>query len=493
MKLVLNPNSVADYQLFIQAKALPRFRCHGHEIYFPDEYADRLGVAVDRQKLPLRYVPLKAAFDYQADISRLSIRKRKFAVFMEPGYGKTIIDFEFGRYAIKATAGRCLIVAPLMVIRQMIQEYERFYKTGQRLQQIAAAGLQDWLDGSGSAFGITNYEAIRDGLTPGKLTALILSESSMLKSMYGKWGARLIDLGKGLEWKLCETGTPAPNDRIEYANHAVFLDAFPTSNSFLAKYFINRGQTQERWEMKPHAIGPFFRDLSDWCIFVNSPATYGWKDNVESIPQIHIHIHDIDLTEDQRDAVFELTGKFFLDEAGGITKRAKLSQISKGNHNGQAIDSRKPDFIKGLVASWPGESTIIWCQFNREQEEMEKLFPDAASIAGKTPYEQRARLIDDFKAGNRKLMISKPDCLGFGLNLQVATRQVFSSCNDSYEDFYQAVKRSNRVGSTRPLNVHLPVTEIERPMMENVLRKAKRVQEDAEVQERLFKRNGMEI
>jgi hypothetical protein len=85
------------------------------------------------------------------------------------------------------------------------------------------------------------------------------------------------------------------------------------------------------------------------------------------------------------------------------------------------------------------------------------------------------------------VLISKPRILGFGLNLQVATRQVFSGLQDSYEQFYQCVKRSNRVGSTKPLNVHIPVTELEEPMIETVLRKAHRVEQDTIEQEQLFR------
>ena len=118
---------------------------------------------------------------------------------------------------------------------------------------------------------------------------------------------------------------------------------------------------------------------------------------------------------------------------------------------------------------------------------MAAMFPDAANIDGSTPNERRAELIDDFQSGRRKILISKPKVLGFGLNLQIATRHVFSGLQDSYESFYQAVKRSNRVGSTVPLNVHIPYTELERPMIENVLRKAKMVQVDAESQERIFR------
>jgi len=208
------------------------------------------------------------------------------------------------------------------------------------------------------------------------------------------------------------------------------------------------------------------------------------------VPPINIHIHDIDLTGEQREAVYGLTGTLFLDSPGGITKRAKLSQIGKGSHNGEDIATLKPACIKKLVQSFGDESTIIWCHFNHEQDGMDRLFPEAASIRGDTKHERREELIAEFKAGKRKVLISKSKVMGFGLNLQVATRQVFSGINDSYESFYQAVKRSNRYGSKLPLNVHIPVTEIERPMIENVLRKASRVQSDTETQERLFKQNS---
>ncbi len=305
----------------------------------------------------------------------------------------------------------------------------------------------------------------------------------MLKSMYGKWGQHCLRIGAGLKWKLCLTGTPAPNDRIEYANHAVFLDAFPTPNSFLARFFINRGQTSERWEMKAHAVSAFYRALSHWCIFLTNPATYGWSDNCGTVPPIHVHIHDVALTDAQTDAARELTGTLYVDTPGGITGRAKLARIAKGK------DSLKPAYIRGLIDSWPEESTIIWCRFNEEQDRLASEIPGCASIDGATPQDKRQTIIDDFKAGKIKTLITKPKILGFGLNLQIATRQIFSALHDSYEEYYQAVKRSNRIGSTRPLNVHIPVTEAERPMVENVLRKAKRVLQDTEEQEVLFKTN----
>lgn len=494
MIIHLDTSNVDDYRTFLKIKALPRYRFAGHVAEFPDEYASLLGLGPKVRKYKGYHAP-EWMFDYQADITTLAIRKRKFCVFLEPGLGKTGVLLAFALHAQSQVGKRrrVLIVSPLMVIRQTLSEAAKFF-TDYPIEQVKAANLQSWLNGTGPSIGITNYEALTDELTPGNLASLIGDETSIMKSHYGKWGMKMIDLGKGLEWKLACTGTPAPNDRIEYANHAVFMDAFPTVNSFLARFFVNRGQTQERWEMRPHALESFYRALSHWCIFVANPSTYGWKDNSDNIPPIHTHIHHIDLTDAQRECVTTDAGTLFFMDAGGITSRMRLSQLAKGDNRGEKIATNKPEFIRELVGSWSEkESTIIWCKYNPEQEHIAELFPECANISGSTSYDERDRLIDGFKNGRINVLVSKPKVMGFGLNLQVATRQVFSTCQDSYEEFYQAVKRSNRVGSTLPLNVHLPVTEIEVPMMDNVLRKAAMVQKDTEQQESIFKKYGVTL
>lgn len=486
MLVNFDTSSMASYRQFLSLKKLPVYSWNGATAIVPDEYAAALSGRTEAAPVLRKYKPSAYLFDYQRDVSAMAIRKQKFAVFAECGLGKTAIMLEFAQHAKASlpTTDTVLIVSPLMVIPQTISEAHRFYPK-MKIKQIAAADLQSWLDKPDKGtIGITNYEAIREGLTQGRLGCLILDESSMLKSHYGAWGTRLIDLGRGLPWKLCLTGTPAPNDRIEYANHSIFLDHKKTTNEFLARYFVNRGETQNRWEIKPHALRPFYRDLSHWCIFLSNPATYGWKDNCETIPPIIVHIDHIDLTTEQRSASQKLTGTMFVNQMGGIGERGKLSQLAKGKNG---VATNKPEFIRNLVASWPDESTIVWCHYNDEQDSMVKVFPDAINISGDTPHEKRLAGIDEFKAGRSRILISKPKILGFGLNLQIATRQVFSGLQDSYEEYHQAVKRSNRIGSTRPLNVHIPVTELEEPMIQNVLRKADRVQADTEEQEAIFK------
>lgn len=490
MQIQLDLNSISDYQLFLRIKSLPTYSFQGRVATFPDEYASFVDAKTATSVSHARYKSLDGLWDYQSDISGIAIDKQKFACFIDCGLGKTLVMLEFARHVrdVLGISRRVLIVSPLMVVAQTMAEAKRFYGDSLPIVQVRAGGLDDWIQSSGDEIGITNYEALRDTTPQGRLGALILDESGMLASHYGKHGQQCIRLGAGLDWKLCLTGTPAPNDRIEFANHAVFLDAFPTINSFLAKFFINRGQTQDRWEIKPHAIGPFFRALSHWSIFMTNPATYGWKDNCENIPPINIHVHDVDMTDEQKELVWSKTGTLFACDIGGISKRSTLGQIAKGNYKGKKIATNKTRFIReNLVDTWPNESTIIWCLYDAEQESMNKMFPGAVTITGTTPFNKRVGMVEDFQSGHKKVLISKPKILGLGLNMQIATRMVFSGLQDSYMQFYQGIKRANRYGSTRDLNVHLPVTDVEMPMVETVLKKAKRIQEDMDVQERLFK------
>lgn len=491
MQVTFNLNDVADYERFLAIKRLPIYRIKGRSAWFPDEYAARVGLLAKQAKAN-EYQGTPGLFDYQRDIAAMAIAKRKFGVFADPGRGKTFIIGEYIMHAADAIGKKqkTLIVCPPMVVPQTVSEYQRFYGDRLPIEKVSAADLQAWLlNPKGSRYGITNFEALKEDLQPGLLGALAVDESSIMKSHYGAYGKRLIELGRGLEWKLCATGTPAPNDRIEYANHAVFLDQCTNVNAFLGTFFVNRGQTDNRWEMKPHAVKPFYRHLSHWCIFLSNPATYGWKDNCGTLPPIITHIHHVDLSpEQQRQASIACGGTMFVTKAGGITSRAKLARIAKGQGiDGDDIPTAKYEFIRGLVDQWPDESTIIWARYNNEQDRLDDAFPDAASLRGETPFDRRLELIDDFKAGRRKQLISKAKILGYGLNLQVATRQVFSTCQDSYEEFFQCVKRSNRIGSTKPLNVHIPVTELEIPMLETVLRKAKQVESDTLEQEAIFK------
>src|SRR5882672_10749695 len=315
MRFDLNPGSIESYRLFLRAKSLPMFRCRGNIIEVPDEYAHLIDGTVPKAESDKQYRPINGLFDYQAAVSRLAIRKRKFALFIEPGYGKTLCYSEFAKYVSKVMPrSKCILwLAPSMVVRQTLQEVERFYGKTLKIDRIEAKDLARWLTSGKGRIGITNYEALKEDTPQGRLGCIIPDEMSCTRGQGSVWASIIIRLGQGVEWKLGGTGTPAPNDRIEYANYAVFLDQFPNVNAFYARYFVNRGQTNNRWELKPHAIAPFYRDLSAWSLFMTNPATYGFKDNCGTIPPIYVNIQDVEMTDAQSQACYELTGRLFMD------------------------------------------------------------------------------------------------------------------------------------------------------------------------------------
>lgn len=487
MEIVLNTKSLDDYQTFLKIKQLPAWSIRGSVADVPTQYASRLGLEVNENAHEFQAETW--LYDYQRDIAAMAVHRKKFAVFADCGRGKTLIYLSYCREVLERIGHQknVLIVTPKLVIPQVIAEAKKFWGEDYPIEQVAASQLGDWMQSVSGQIGITNYEALKSDLPQGCLGALVLDESSVLKSHYGNWAGVCLRLGKGLDYKLALTGTPAPNDRIEYANHATFLDRFPTVNAFLATYFINRGQTGERWELKPHAIKAFYRALSDWCIFLSNPAVYGWKDGCEPLPPIHTHIHEVPLTPAQRDWVAKATGQMIATKPGGITTRAGFSQVSKGHYKGIDYATHKYEVMQELIAGWrANESTLVWCLYDHEQAKCHAAF-GGDSMDGKTKDADRHVMIERFKSRENDCLTSKSKILGFGLNLQVATRQVFSGLQDSYESYYQAVKRSNRIGSKLPLNVHIPVTELEEPMIATVLEKAKRVEQDTREQEELFK------
>ena len=218
---IVLPPTTEGYQQFLRIKQLPRYTFTGRLAWFPDEYASRIGIK-QGAKRKQKYTAPSWMMDYQRGISELAIRKQKYCVFADCGMGKTPIMLEHARYAHKETGKPGLIVSPLMVIKQTVSEAAKFYGTKYKLEQVSAKDLPSFL-AKGAGIGITNYEAIKDELDASRLGCLSLDESSLLKSHYGKWGTKLIEMGKGIPYKLACTGTPAPNDRDVYKRQEVDL------------------------------------------------------------------------------------------------------------------------------------------------------------------------------------------------------------------------------------------------------------------------------
>ena len=123
----------------------------------------------------------------------------------------------------------------------------------------------------------------------------------------------------------------------------------------------------------------------------------------------------------------------------------------------------------------PNEKWIIWCDLNTEQDALEHALHregiSFVSIRGSTADEQRVAYEQEWRLGNAQVLISKSSIFGWGLNWQHCAHVAFVGVTDSWESYYQAVRRCYRFGQKREVHVHIFASEQEGSVVSNLKRK----------------------
>lgn len=501
------------YELFIRAKALPdvrvdfNWKTDTYRLSTAARFAPQLGVSAAHVTTHDVGDLADHLFDYQRWAVGMALDAKRFAVWLDTGLGKTAVYLEWARHVQARTGGRVLILAPLAVLRQIADEARRFY--GDLLPTSRLATRESLIDycchGDPATLGLCNYEKFIPGQIPELrlLGGLVADESSLLKTGGGviKWN--LIKSARGIEYKLSCTATPAPNDAMEYASQAAFLEKLRTEGEILWTYFHKTKKNE--WIIKPHAKPAFYRFMASWSLYIRDPATFGFADILASLPDPIITEERIPLTDEQR---HEMTAILAANNAGmfgdslGVTARTKLAQLARGflyeGRNGsratRLVRAAKPQ----AVAEWAigemhqGRPTLIWTAFDAEGEIVRAAMRpgrfEVAILSGDTPESERLAILDRFRASDVQALISKPSLIGYGLNLQFVKSMVFSGFDDSFERTYQAIRRAYRFGQTDAVRVFFPyVPELEGLIFDNIRAKETRFLAEVAAQERLYR------
>jgi hypothetical protein len=487
------------YELFLRCKRLPEsdlaydWQSDSYTVTTAARYAPMLGA--DLTATAAAAVPLAShLFDYQRWTVERALDARRYAIWADTGLGKTAMFLEWARQV--ACEGPVLILSPLQIVDQTIEEAARFYGKSLPIQKLTRRSfLERWLEQpDGVAIANTEKVATGDPLKLRRLTGLVLDEASILKTGGGKTKWALIHQSRGVPFKLSCTATPAPNDTMEYASQAAFLERLRHEGEILWTWFAR--DKRGVWRVKPHGLKDFYRFMASWSIYMRDPAAYGFEPILDSLPDPVVHEHHLELTPEQRAAADELlvhTGRGLFDERLGVRERAKFAQLARGflYQDGGAVrvPSRKPALVAELARAEvdAGRPTLVWTNFDEESRLLHELLPDAAMLHGDTPDDHRGVIVEAFRHGGIDLLISKPQLLGLGLNLQRCRAMVFSGIDDSFERFYQAVRRAYRFGQTETVHVHLPVVpELEGLMLTNLQAKQQRFAADVTAQEQHY-------
>jgi len=390
-------------------------------------------------------------FGFQRDLTRWALRKGRAALFADTGLGKTPMQVEWARL----TGRRTLILAPLAVAQQTIRQAAQLLEVevGYARSQAEAAG----------PITITNYERL-DRFDLGAFDAVVLDESSILKSFSGATKKALVAGFRSTPYRLCCTATPAPNDIEELCNHADFLSVM-TPAEMRSTFFIadSKGEFM-RYRLKGHARQAFYRWMASWAMAVKTPSDIGHDDAGYQLPELRVRTHFVETD-------WKPSGRLFPVGLDGIVERAEVRRST--------IDERVAATV-ARVESEPDEAWLIWCGLNEEGRAVARAIPDAVLVEGSDPPERKAEALLGFADGDIRTLITKPSVAGFGMNWQRCARMVFLGLSDSFEAYYQAVRRCWRFGQTRPVYAHVVLSEAEKPIWDNVMFKERRAAEMAE-------------
>lgn len=390
------------------------------------------------------------AFDYQKDIITWACKKGKCAILTGCGTGKTLMLLEWCNAVHKQTNKPVLIVSPLSVVNQTQREAQKF--------EICAVNVcrkqADVING----VNITNYEMIEhfDGAA---FVGVCLDESSILKSFTGKYQQILTDMFCKTPYRLLCAATIAPNDYTEIGTSCEFLGIM-SRTEMLATYFIHDSGDTSKWRLKKAGVNKFWEWFATWAIYFNSPKDLGYEGEGYDLPPLNIKKI---FTESEPDE-----GTLFVQLAETLDERRNARKESLEDRTDKAAD---------LANSKIWEQWLIWCDYNDESAVLKKKIDHCVEVKGADSPEYKAQASLDFADGSIHALVSKAAIFGFGSNFQSCHNMVFCGLSDSYERFYQAIRRCWRFGQKEPVNVYIILSEKEMNVLDNITRKQAQMDE----------------
>jgi hypothetical protein len=246
------------------------------------------------------------------------------------------------------------------------------------------------------------------------------------------------------------SATPAPNDPEELTNQAEWLGRMSRTH-MLAAYFIH---DQDGWRLKGHARQPMMRWMAQWAVALTKPSDVGGDDAGYILPGLEV-VPEIVAAE------VEAEGQLFATDLGGVTGRSEMRRRTL---------AARVDRAAKLVANNPGP-WILWCGLNSEADALAAAIPGAVNVHGSLDPDDKARLLLGFSDGDFDVLITKPSIASQGLNYQHCHRMAFVGLGDSYEQYYQAIRRCYRYGQTEVVQAHVIVSDLETQIAANVNRK----------------------
>lgn len=415
---------ITDYHKFLERKAI---------VDAPTGIPNPKGIA-------------KSLFPFQQACVKWALQRGRAAIFAGTGLGKTPMQCECAKHAEAETNLPTLILAPLAVAHQTIDE-------AKKILGMTVTYAEHPCDIGARGVYITNYQKL-DRFDDVLFGCVVLDESSIIKSQDGKTKAKLLERFASTPFRFACTATPAPNDYMELGNHAEFLGVMKATE-MLSTFFVHDGGETQKWRLKGHAEKDFWRWMASWSLCFTHPRDLGFDQDGYDLPELRIHEIIVDCESKPMD------GELFASEAKTLDERRGARR--------QSINDRV-DKCAEIVETAKDDQWLTWCGLNAEAEACAKI-TESENVTGTDSDERKTEVLLSFARGQLARMVSKVMIAGFGLNLQSCHRMIFVGLNDSYEQLFQAIRRCYRFGQAHPVDVYIILSSMEGEVLKNIKRK----------------------
>lgn len=397
-------------------------------------------------------------FPFQRDLVDWAVRMGRGAVFADCGLGKTPMQLVWAENVRRHTGKPVLIVTPLAVSFQTEEEAAKF--------GIDAATSRDGNIPAGIT--ITNYERL-EKFDPARFGGVVCDESSAIKAFDGKRRAIVTEFLRERPYRLLATATAAPNDYTELGTSSEAL-GYLGHIDMLNQFFVNNNKTsatrgawrghgaprtfeQPHWRFKGHSQDHFWRWVSSWARAVRSPSDLGYDPDGFLLPPLKTRCHVVDSDQPLDDTLFTMPAVGLQEE------RAELRRTI----------TERCDMAAKVLAD--AASGVAWCHLNAESTLLTKLIDGAVEVNGSDSPDAKEEKLLAFSRGEARVLVTKPKIGAWGLNWQHCHRMTFFPSH-SYEQYYQAIRRSWRFGQQNTVTVDVITTPGGEGVLANLERKA---------------------
>lgn len=402
---------------------------------------------------------------YQRKGANLIARKKKLALFMKPGMGKTVTTLYAMAYLKRhGVFTRCLIVAPKRVCETVWEQEAQQWKGLEHLTFTHLTGTPDRrlvLLHVNTDFHMINFELLdwlnKNTYIMQQYDAIIFDELSKMKTPGSRRFKVIRNKIDYFKISIGLTGTPTGNSLLGLWSqmHCCHGSQNPLSRSHTAykqDYFYRGGFENRQWFPQENAHErimaaingkAFAFELSKaHCPLAFRPIQLTLSKKVKDVYKEMCDTFTTHLKE---------TGEDLFIASKGVLAN-KLRQLEAGAIYGlegfELYHTLQLDAAEDLIEELEGDPLLIVYQFQFQKKLLLKRFPKCVT-------DIYADTIMNWNRGKIPIMAIHPASAGHGLNLQHGgCNMLFLSVPWSYELFDQTIGRLYRKGQKRSVSVY---------------------------------------